>query len=314
MLEGWFGLPRIARASEDGTGAGEGGKGGDGDDKGGDDKGGSGDGAKAPGESFDFGKYRESINDATLKAYSERFKDFEEVLKTHQTQRQELSDRIRIPSDKSSPEEMQKFRKSFGVPELPAGYEIKLPDGLSMSDDDKAIIEAWRPIAHQHNVPAKAFNAMIAESLKLSKTLEEAFDKRLSTAQAETEAALKKEWSVDYDKNLALAKRAAIGLGGDEFWNYLDQAILEGGGKLASQPAMLRFLANIGRKSDESDLMLISSTAERSTAKQQLEELLAKHPVDSKEYKTAAVQTQVRELYEKIYGKGPIVGTDARVA
>lgn len=310
----WDLLPRILMAPDDGAGAGEGGEGGEGGGEGGGGEGGAGNNAKAPGEAFDFGKYRETINDATLKAYSERFQNFDEVLKTHQEQRQQLSDRIRIPSDKATDEEIGKFRKALGVPDLPTGYEIKLPDGLTLSEDDKAIVDAWRPIAHQHNVSAKAFNGMIAESLKLSKSLEEAFEKRLTTAQAEAEAALKKEWSVDYDKNLALAKRAAISLGGEEFWNFLDAAMIENGGKLASSPAMLRFLANIGRKSDESDLMLMSSTAEKQTAQQKLDALLKQYPVDSKEYKTPAVQQQIDALYDVLHGKKPIVGTEGRMA
>ena len=311
MSEIWYIGPRILFAPEDGTGgAGEavGAK----DDAGG--AGGAGQSAKAPGEAFDWPKYRDSINDATLKAYSERFQSFEEVLKTNQTQRQELSDRIRLPSDKATPEEMQKFRKSLGVPDDPKGYEIKLPDGLKVSDDDNAIIDAWRPIAHKHHVSSKAFNEMIAESLKLSQTLETQFENRLKEAQATTEAELKKEWSTDYDKNLALAKRAAISLGGDEFWNALDATILENGGKLAAFPPMLRFLNNIGRKSDESDLMLISSQSERQTAKQELDALMEKAPPGSKEYASPAVQKRSAELHEIIYGKKPIVGTEARSA
>jgi hypothetical protein len=307
-------LNRIYFAPEDGTGAGEGGEGGQGDGGGGQDNKGPAGTQNAPGEGFDWPKYRESINDAGLKAYSERFNSFEDVLKTHQTQRQELSDRIRLPSDKASPEEIGKFRKALGVPEMPNGYEIKLPDGMKLSEEDAAMFEAWKPIAHANNVNAKAFNDCVVETLKQIQVGQEAFAKRLKDIQAEGEAMLKKDWSVDYDKNLALAERAAKSLGGDEFWAWLDSTMIEGRGKIAAEPAMLRLLANIGRRMDESDLMVTASTSERQTAAQALDALYQKHPIDSPGYKDKAVQAEIARLNEIVHGKKPLVGADGRAA
>lgn len=264
-------------------------------------------GGNPPGE-FNYASFKEQIKDPEIKAAAERYTSFDEVFKSNNSFRTELADRIRLPGPNASTDELAKFRKGLGVPDDPKGYEVTPPKDVTLSDEDKLIIDTFRPIAHKYNVPAKAFNDFMGASAEISKQLKAAFEKQVTDAKVNAEAALRKEWSTDYDKNSELGKRAAKAHGSEEFSQFLDATILHDGTQLGAHPLMMKFLAAIGRKSDESDLFLRGNETERQTAQQDLAELQKKHPPGSPGYTDQAVQKRVRELFEITHGTKPVVG------
>lgn len=268
-------------------------------------------GEGGPGE-IAYSALVESITDQNLRSTAERFGSFSDVVGTVAKLRQDLSDRIRIPSAKATPEDVAKFRKALGVPGAPEEYQFAPPEGVEFDDNDKAIVEAFRPIAHKYNVPQAAFAEFMSELTKMGGEIRQNITEEVHSFREETQALLDKEWGSDKAKNINFATRASKAHGGDKFIDFLNQTKLEGGGLLGDHPDMVKFLATVGRKSDEADMIVVSSQAEKQSAKERIDQILKENPVGSPNYTSPAVQRELADLYKKVAGENPITGLGAR--
>lgn len=136
----------------------------------------------------------------------------------------------------STPEEVAKYRKTFGIPEEPAGYDLKAPESMPEGMQwDQARADAYAEVMHKNNAsPALAQELMALKVQEEAERLEQG-NAAYESHVAEGAKALKAEWGADYDKNLALAKRGAATLDLDPkgaFFN--DPAIVKAMAKMAS--------------------------------------------------------------------------------
>lgn len=258
--------------------------------------------------------WRASIADPELKKLAERVASPTDAIKSIADLRREISVRIKIPGPDATDEDKAKYRKALGVPDKPEDYKIELPEGVEATDADQAIIDMVVPIAHANGVPAAALNGLIGEFLQKSHDLQTVAVQEITKAQADAVTALKKEWGADYEPHLNLANRAAEAIGGEPFKTFLQTTRIEGGGMLGDHPAIVRFLATIGRRSDEGDLMIGSTADEKASIRQQIDELNKAVPVGSTDYADRSHQKKLGELYDQLYGRTPIVGSESRAA
>lgn len=265
----------------------------------------------APGESFDFPKWRDSLPDPKLKAAAERYNSIEDMLTSNVTLRGEIADRIRLPGPNATPEDLTKFRRGLGVPDDPKGYEVKLPEGMNASEMDQTLIDAVRPIAHASNMSGKAFNELITGMMTKAKEVEAQAEKALKDAAMVSVATLRKEWGSEYDKTKELGVRTVKAFTSEQDFKSLDEAVIEGFGKLGDWPPFARLMASIGKRADEGELMVGGGGAEaKQTAQQELNTLIAANPPGSDGY--VKNQARIQELYGIIHGKGSIVGGQGR--
>lgn len=122
-------------------------------------------------------------------------------------------------NETSKPEEIAAYRKALGIPEKADGYNLKpekLPDGVGWNDDNgKALAE----LALKHNVPPAAMKELVGFLLEGRSKEHQA---SILAANQENERknqvnvkSLQDFWKGDFDKNIQLAKRAAITAGAD---------------------------------------------------------------------------------------------------
>ncbi|MDP2618639.1 MAG: hypothetical protein Q8P46_00440 [Hyphomicrobiales bacterium] len=258
--------------------------------------------------------WRAGIADAKLAEYAKRFTSPGDLVQTTLKLRDEVSLRIKLPGPDASDEDKAKYRKALGVPDKPEDYKIELPDGMEATDADQQIIDMVLPIAHANGVPAAALNGLIGEFLQKSHDLQTVAVQEITKAQEDAVTALKKEWGADYEPHLNLANRAAEVLGGEDFKTFLSSTQIKDGGMLGDHPAIVRFLATIGRRTDEGDLMIGSTADEKASIRDQIAELNRTVPVGSAGYKDPAHQKKLTELYEAAYGRAPIIGSQTRAA
>lgn len=260
--------------------------------------------------------WRDGITDPALKNVAERMASPTDAIKAIVDLRADNSKRIKVPDETSSDEDKAKFRKALGVPDEPTGdkgYKIAPPEGVTLTDGDQALIDTILPVAHQHGVPQAALQGFVGELLKTSHEMEANALKVIKDTQTATEAALKKEWGPDYEPNTNLAKRFVQIHGTDDIKELMNVE-LPGRGLLGDQPAMMKFLAMLGRRSDEGDLMLGATPDERQSLQAELAELDKAVPVGSAGYTDKAHQAKRTALFDKIYGSAPIVGGQNRAA
>jgi hypothetical protein len=256
--------------------------------------------------------WRDAV-DPAFKADADRFTDLNSVFKSNRDLRTQASQRIAVPGADASDEDKAKYRKALGIPEDASGYEIKPPEGIELTDADKELIKVMTPIAHEHGIPANAYNGLVSKFLEVSRDLHmQAIDNIKKFGEA-SEAALKKEWGKDFDPNLQLANRVADRFGAD-FKKFLNETPIEGSGMLGDHPIIVKTLAQIGREMSESTIGLGVTPEQKADIQTQINDLNKKVPVGSPGYSDKDHQAKLQELYGKLAGNNPIVGAAGRAA
>jgi hypothetical protein len=152
------------------------------------------------------------------------------------------ADKLVLPTERSTPEEIAAFRTKLGVPGKPDEYAYKLPEGLTEDRIDKARVDTWRKEMHEAGIPK------IAADRLLSKYLAEEHGSYQAQIQAKTKAleqgelSLKQEFGDKFDEKVNYARLALRTFGNDEL-----SAILEQTG-LGSNPAVVKLFSTIGEK------------------------------------------------------------------
>lgn len=155
----------------------------------------------------------------------ENYKDVASLAKAHLETKRYASklrnEKLSVPTDKSSPEEIAAFNKAIGVPDNPDGYELpvpELPEGMQF-DEEKT--NKFKALAHSKGVPKAAFQALFNEYVADQKAQYEAQAKAVSDLREKTTAEFKKLWGKDFDANLSKADQTGQKVFGAEFMKLL---------------------------------------------------------------------------------------------
>lgn len=139
------------------------------------------------------------------------------------------------PKEGDPPEVTAAWREALGVPEEPAGYEIKPPEGTApehWNDDTTTVLRGW---AHELGLtPQQAQGLAERYAGMLSQAAGEQFEAM--------ETALRKDWGAAYDVKTTAAAQAAR-----EFLSPETREALKAAG-LAASASLIRDLAAIGEK------------------------------------------------------------------
>lgn len=259
-----------------------------------------------------FREMAEGIEDESLRNTAVRYNSLNDMAKAINDLRG--SNRIKVPDENSTDEEKSAWRKALGVPEEATGekgYQISYEEGLETNDQDQMVVDHLLPVAHKYGVPQEAVNGIANEMVKLSHEFENRITQGLKDYQAEQTEALKKEWGKDYEANINLAKRFAQTYADGDFQAMLDVK-MDDGGLLGDHPVMQKFLANLGRRTSEGEVMIGNTTEERKSAQDEINELNKKVPIGTPGYADPAHQKKLQELYAIVAGDEPVVGAGGR--
>lgn len=106
--------------------------------------------------------------------------------------------------ENATPEQLAEFRANNGIPESADKYELSLEDGLSLSDDDKAILAPILEAAHSaHATPAQV-SAMSNAFFKGREAEMAAIAAQDQTHIDEIREDLREEWGSDFRTNMAV--------------------------------------------------------------------------------------------------------------
>ena len=167
---------------------------------------------KSPAEALkaigtDFGdKWRERMagEDADKVERLQRYqspKALAEALFAAQDKIRSGSLKAQLPKD-ANEQEIVEYRKANGIPETPAGYLEKLPDGLVIGEDDKPIFESFVASLHAENADPKIAHAAVKWYNDFVEQQEAAVTEADTAAKRATEDALRLEWGSDYRTNI----------------------------------------------------------------------------------------------------------------
>ncbi len=175
-----------------------------------------------------------------------KFKSVDGALKSYANLEQAMrsSNKVAIPGENASPEEIALFRSKTGVPEKPDGYKIATPDGLPAELWPAEFVSGFQAKAHELGLSEK-------QATELAKwrgeQLGAEWKKGTETLIASRDAAiadLKKEWGASYDANVALAEKGAAAAG-------LTADVLKTTPELSNNPHFIRAMQAVALKLGE---------------------------------------------------------------
>lgn len=195
-------------------------------------------------------------------------------------------------------DELKAWRTENGIPVEAAGYFEKMPQGLVIGEDDKALFTEWAGKMHGLNVPP----AMVHETVKWYYAMQEqqtanqeAMDRQ---HQTETTTALRQAWGGEYAENVNLVKGFLGGLQEETAQMFMD-ATLPDGRRLFNSPEILQWLA--GKARELNPLHFIPPPGGGDEGKS-LDERIAgiEAKMNTKEYRSSEkMQAEYRQLVER---------------
>jgi len=147
----------------------------------------------------------------------------------------------------ASETEVAEWRKANGIPETPDKYDLTLPDGLVVGEDDKKEVSDFLARAHKVNASPEFVKTAVASFLEMREAKIAEIAEQDESAQTETISLLKEEWGSDYKLNKSLISdmmaSAPNGLG-----DSILRARMPDGTLVGNHPDAARFFAGLARE------------------------------------------------------------------
>jgi hypothetical protein len=192
----------------------------------------------------------EMLTDANITKY----KTLPDLLNGHVNLSKMISAKgVIVPKDDDASEVWDKFYNTLGRPEKADGYKLSelkdLHPNIKPSDMSK---KAFLDFAHKNGMTAKQVDETNKWYLTQVDQMMKAQDKAWNDKVTALETKLKTDWGADYEKKKTLAATLVAKAGG--------QDVIDGMGDAINNPAVLRFLADVGAHFAEDDFKNLGIT------------------------------------------------------
>lgn len=151
--------------------------------------------------------------------------------------------------ENASPEEIAKWRKDNGIPDSPDKYDLALPDGLVIGENDKPIVDEVLKAAHEADASPAVVQSMVSTFYKMQDMQAAQQAEQDAAFKAETEDALRSEWGNEYRRNLNQVEGFLGGLP-NGLGARLAMARLSDGRPLGADPDAVAWLAQQAREAN----------------------------------------------------------------
>lgn len=181
-------------------------------------------------------------------------KHYQGVKSELETTKAGIKDYIKIPTDKSTPEEIAAYRKAQGVPESADKYELKadeLPEGVSLDD---ATIEGFKQLAFEMGLSPGQAQALLDFDIKRNEATYKSLKEWQRQEAEEGVKLLKEKHGEKFNEKLVHALRIIRKIGGEE----LEQEINENQG---NNPNLINFIMEISQSFTEDGVVKGASAA-----------------------------------------------------
>jgi len=206
--------------------------------------------------------WRESITDADELKNAQRFESPADINRAHMDLRRRNSAMIPVIDDKSSEEDVAKFRKKIGASTEAADYTGTvdwkvLGKDYKPSEADEAYAEAMAGSAISAGVPVSAFKSFAEAHIKILADANAAGAAEVQKVADEQDAALHVEWGSDYEvnKGVATAARqlvaAEIGVKEEDIQDILNAELKHASIQLGNTVVAMKLFSWLGHRLSE---------------------------------------------------------------
>jgi hypothetical protein len=188
-------------------------------------------------------------DDLKENATLQKFKDVGGLSSSYLSMQEMLGSRVKVPTEESSDEERSDFYNKLGRPEAPDKYELQIDERFSQNPSDQQKIQEFREQAFKQgftNTQAQKAVDFYTDMINGSIIDQDAV---MGQARITAETALKKEWGpTQYDKNLALSRRAFNRFADDDLKKFVNE------NGISNNIGMIKFLHKIGTAFNEPEM------------------------------------------------------------
>lgn len=199
--------------------------------------------------------WRSGISEQNRSAVA-KFTDLDSLAKGYGELQSAYGGTVKIPTEQSTPEDVSSFYTRCGRPDTSDGYNRpQLPEG---KEYDEALVGGIQTAAFELGISDKQFGGLIDRYLAIEGQKAEEKAAEGARVAEETDAALRKLWHVEYDKNLEVARRAMRELVKDDLGEQF-KAVIEDSG-LGDNAVFIQGFKEIGSKILSDSLVTSDST------------------------------------------------------
>ncbi len=249
--------------------------------------------------------YVSTLSDESHKDLASRFTSPQDLIDVAVKQRKEMSTRIKLPTDKSTPEDIAAFNRAIGVPPSADQYEVKVPEGYELPETTAAILDQFKAKALERGVRKSEFGALAETYLEMEKASVEAELAEIAEGQKAGKAEIAKIYGKDAEMHMNAARDLLHKLEIPGMEDFLGTTVMWGSQKvpLGDHPVWAQTLAKLGLRGGEAQpggLNLMVTKDDKSRANERINEIYAAHPVGSESYKSPKIQAELQKLFEMI--------------
>ncbi len=129
----------------------------------------------------------------------------DEIFKSYRQAEKALGSRVKIPDEKSTPEEVKAFYQKLGKPTDPKDYAVELDPFFGV---DEAGLQEFQRIFDANNLTKTQAEGILQALNGAAQIHNQEASKLSDKVMEETTKELKQSWGANFDMNKALAKRA----------------------------------------------------------------------------------------------------------
>lgn len=154
-------------------------------------------------------------------------------------------DKVVLPPENATDEQLSEFYNKLGRPEVPEGYKFEMPKDVQLPEGfepDVQMTEHFRGVMHKHGLTQEQAAGLYAEHIQYFAGLNEQVSANADQQYERDVQTLKQEFGEAFDQNIAAANNVLKKIdGGDKVTELLKNA------GLANDPTMVKFLYGVAK-------------------------------------------------------------------
>lgn len=143
-------------------------------------------------------------------------------------------------------DQLNEFRTAHDIP-VDGKYDLTMPEGVKLPDDDRAVVEQIMSIAHKGNVDQATFNAQVVGFIQARDAQVDKIIEQDGIETVQREQSLRDEWKGDYANNMTAVDNLLNRMLPEDLQETFRQSRGADGKGLLNNPAVMIMLANIER-------------------------------------------------------------------
>lgn len=151
--------------------------------------------------------------------------------------------------ENATDEQVAAYRKSVGIPDEPAGYDVQLGEGHTIGEADQPLVDSFKEAAHAANMTPEHFNSALNWYFAQQDAMAQQTAEFDAATKKATEDALRAEWGGEYRQNLSALRNALAGAPEGLAENLMN-ARMGDGTKFGDNADALKYLVGLVREAN----------------------------------------------------------------